>query len=609
MPNLILRSLEKNNTIKKTVLQAYDIRVIQPESSLTNITDNDLKITQSEMFRTDTVEIKQSYKILLREPISPEFTDTTLTLRSFYMKILTSGKVVIRIKGVDEDIVILNITTPLEPFQVRTYNMPIFQSGGVYETLSGNKVNIVKLSPADITRARVVSDDPTLIMLNNMLCDWSLGFSIGGILKNPDGSNQKNPDGTDKRRYIDIDRDAARDFIYTMSNLAYALGTKTMQDCADHFTYLARCIAIEDVADMSYGPQTAWYHLDVTDPFYNPNDKKRFFDRMGATDQRRCHWRVAIDTEQAGVGSYGGPNGGGWMGLSRGAFNQSYDDSITYIVAHEFGHARGWQHGSMFAYGAWSDRNNAFKDMMGDVFPITCKTLLRMRDLPYLDQFANWFNNSSDEDRLRLTQLESKIYMSILAGKSHWWNEKLLNFVNQRVKDIEDYTKNLNGEKIAEKELVETRTAALQEHLDNWLRENGGEISNKSKYESWRSVISAMSEFSWIHDTISGLRITAIGKMNQKYTTNDPVGELKRTLLKRIAIFDPIVLLNPYNFSTETRFFIQPYDYIDKNRENGKYAELYPDHTYWKFGGCYHTGHIYSDKYFIESKHLCVDAR
>ena len=98
----------------------------------------------------------------------------------------------------DEDIVILNITTPLEPFQVRTYNMPIFQSGGVYETLSGNKVNIVKLSPADITRARVVSDDPTLIMLNNMLCDWSLGFSIGGILKNPDGSNQKNPDGTNR---------------------------------------------------------------------------------------------------------------------------------------------------------------------------------------------------------------------------------------------------------------------------------------------------------------------------------------------------------------------------------------------------------------------------
>ena len=127
MPKLILRSLEKNNTIKKTVLQAYEINVTEPEQSLTNITDNDLKITQSEMFRTDTVDIKQSYKILLREPISPEFTNTTLTLRSFYMKILTSGKVVIRIKGVDEDIVILNITTPLEPFQVRTYNMHIFQ--------------------------------------------------------------------------------------------------------------------------------------------------------------------------------------------------------------------------------------------------------------------------------------------------------------------------------------------------------------------------------------------------------------------------------------------------------------------------------------------------
>ena len=34
MPKLILRSLEKNNTIKKTVLQAYEINVTEPESSL-----------------------------------------------------------------------------------------------------------------------------------------------------------------------------------------------------------------------------------------------------------------------------------------------------------------------------------------------------------------------------------------------------------------------------------------------------------------------------------------------------------------------------------------------------------------------------------------------
>lgn len=611
MANLILHSLEKDKTIKKTVLQAHEIKVTNPTSSITNVNDTDLKISQSEMFRIDTVEEKQAYKIILKEPISTDFTDTTLTLRSFYMKTLTSGKVAIRVKGIDEDIVILNITIPLEPFQVRTYRMPIFQSGGVYETLSGNKINIEKLSIADITSSRVVSDDPSLIMLNNMLCDWSLGFTIGAVLKNADGSNQKNPDGTDKRRYIDIDRDAARDWIYTYSNLAYAFGTKTMQDCVDHFTYLSRCIAIEDVRNISDGTQTAWYHLDVTDPFYEPNDKKRFFDRIGVTDKWRSHWRVSIDTVQSGVASYGGSGGGGWTAISRGAFNQVNDDVLTYILAHEYGHSRGWQHGSMFAYGAWSDRGNGGKDMMGDMLPNICKTLLRMNDLPYTDQFQNWLNSQSEENKLRLTQLECKVYMSIKDGKSHWWNDKLLDFVNKRVKAIEDYAAKINGERDSKRAYYEEKTAILQESLDAFKAQNGGNY-NQRIYERWRDTVLTGPEFNFVREKLPNNNNLKWGdRMNQTHATSGgPVQALRETLLNSVANeYNTKPLLNPYNFTSETRFFIQSYDGIDKKRENGKYAELYPNQTYWKFGGCYHENHVYSDKYFIESKYLSVDVR
>lgn len=528
---------EKDSTIKKTVPLVHSISTVADGSRLTEIVDGRLIVGRDEMFKPqDTMALKSQYKIRLRQPIESSFDNGKLVLRSFYMKDLNSAKFAIKIKGMSEEVIVLDIKETLSPFQIKYYKMPILSEGGVFKTVSGKTVQISKLNPTNIVSTRIIHNDKSLKAINNLAADWSISFS-----------------GTEGGRYIPIMREDARNYIQTYTNMAYAFASPVMNDCLDHFTYFTRVVFIEDVAGISDSRQTAWYHLDKSDKYYNAGDKKRFLDRVGVTDKWISHWSLSIDTSQVGVASAGGAAGGGWLALSRGAFNQSGEDVITYILAHEFGHSRNWQHGSSFAYGAFSDRaNNSRLDYITDMLPNIGKTLLHMGVLPYMDQFS-----PSAYDYMALDQIEAKVYLS---GKKDWWSPELWNHVQKKVKAINDYADGIDNSSQAKINLIKERVVFLKQHFENWKVANNKTGNNNQYFIQWRNAVSNNKELAWMKENMpgrSGAYKSYWDEINETYNTGIPFDKIETKAVNALSTkVNRDAYLNKWGFTNNTAFTI-----------------------------------------------------
>lgn len=530
---------KKGDNIKKTVLKAYNVSTVASNSRLSDISEASLLVKRDKMFKPeDTMDTISKLKIKLRQPIVDVFENDKLELYSFYMKDFKGGKYAIKVKGMNDEIVILDIKETLSPFQVRHYNMPFLSSGGTFKTVGGQTVRITKLNPNDIISTRIIHDDKSLSILNNLVCDWSISFS---------GSNAENA------RYIPVLEKDAKNYIQTFSNMAYAFGSDVMQDCLDHFTYFTRCVFISDVKNISDSTQVAWYHLDKEDPYYNPQDKTTFLNRVGVTDKWNSHWGLSIDTVQTGVGSYGGAGGGGWLAMSRGAFSQSGEDVVTYILAHEFGHTRGWQHGSSFAYGAFSDRaNNSRLDFITDMLPNICKTLLHMGVLPYMEQF-----NPKDYDYMYLDQIETKVYLS---GKKDWWSPALWNHVQKKVKAINDYADGIDNENLSKINLIKERVAFLKQHFENWKVANRKTGNNNQFFIQWRDAVSNNSELAWMKEDMpgrSGRYKSYWDEINETYGSGIPFDKIEEKAVRALSTkVNRDTYFNRWNFTNNTAFTI-----------------------------------------------------
>ena len=73
-------------------------------------------------------------------------------------------------------------------------------------------------------------------------------------------------------------------------------------------------------------------------------------------------------------------------------------------------------------------------DGVRDIVTAIGKTLLRMRDLPYTDQFTK-------NDQLALDQIETKVYLSLDTG---WWSGNILEHVTKKAEVLEHVVEDYN---------------------------------------------------------------------------------------------------------------------------------------------------------------------
>jgi hypothetical protein len=552
----------KDQAISKVTLQANKLMVV--DKPLTNIKATALLKTNDESFKEGDSDESRAVRVRLRQPITVTYSDGILSIDSYFMEYLNNAKITARIKGIQEDIIILDHSDlTIQPFMKNTYNLKL---SGVFESVGGHKIEIEKINPKDIISFNIMHDNRTLSILNNLQTEWSISFSGREytpeeceIIANTANKNdlpaymraEINP-STKNARYVRIKREYAKNYIQVMSNLAYTFASAQMISCLEHFSFLTRSIFIQDTNGHD-GPQIRWWHFDMTDPYYDPNHKKEFLDRVGVTLDKNSHWSLSVDTRQVGVASSGGANGGGWLGMSDYAFNQSGENVVSYMIAHEFGHSRGWNHGTSFAYGTFSDnpRQGQYPDALYNLLPSLATTLLHMKVLPYIDQFEN------RGDYLALDQLEAKVYVS---NKQDWWDEELWNHVQRKVAAITEYCDEIDNNKAAQIETLQERLAFVRNHWEEWKAR-----TKRNNLIQWRNESQEDPDLQWMRENMpgrSGRYPTYWDEFNETYGSGVPFDRIETKAMNALSTkFNRNSLLNPRGYSSSLEFKIADVSY------------------------------------------------
>ena len=425
--NAKIWTCEKGNRITEKTLNLYNVSSVSKSTPVSNTVPLRMLTEEKEICKDEFTDKEfNSITWNVINPIKVKFDNETISITSCLMKELRDAKIVVKINGLKGEYILMDYTKngtgkALIPFMDNKYKVDLFKNGGVIEDLEGNKIKLEKLNPHDITAIRLEHNDETLKKIEQIKADWDLGFT--GSKTAEEGS-----------KWVRVNREYARKWIMFITNLAYLFSSETFFQIIDHYTYISRCIFKRTPG--SENSPARLYHLDVNDPEYKKQDQYELFGDLGLSKvpgvtRKKARMALGVLDWKTSNGA-AGLGGGGILGVVRGYLDSTAEDVCNYVIAHEFGHSAGYAHGSSFAYGEFSD--GWHPDGVRDIVTAIGKTLLRMRDLPYTDQFTK-------NDQLALDQIETKVYLSLDTG---WWSGNILEHVTKKAEVLEQVVEDYN---------------------------------------------------------------------------------------------------------------------------------------------------------------------